>query len=66
MTKKLFANVSLLVNFISAVIALAVLFGWSITEDQVAGIMLVVNSFLAILSAVASPSVPVGPAPPGE
>lgn len=60
MTKKLFANISLIVNFIAAVIALLVLFGVDITEQQVAGIMLVVTTFLAILSAVASPSVPVG------
>lgn len=64
MTARFFANLSLVANLVSALIALAVLFGWDITEDQIAGIMLAVNSVLALLSAWFSPSIPGGgPAP---
>jgi hypothetical protein len=53
-------KISLATGLIMAVVNLAVLFGWDITADQIAGINTVVVAAGALIHGFVNPNVPIG------
>ncbi len=63
---RLAANSTLFVALVQAIIVLAVVFGWNLSDEQQAAIIGVTTAVLAVIGLYFHPSVPVGPTEPSK